>query len=366
MNYTPNYHLPQWAEDDRILRTDFNQMCANIDAAVAGAAQNNAQTSSQIRDSLLRLERRYLEERWPEFDQTSLYNSGGVLYNPLSSSALAQPRGSLFWSAQYGICAGRGTPLSQTLLRNSCLDCWPGNSAAEPGDSDGSSVYRFTAPQNCVIRGCSLFLNTQFTSTQQNLSFVFALKAEKRSGGSFTEIFQKLFLIERSGTETVRQEIPLELRIPLEKNTEYRLKMEVVSSAARSPVPGRFGFIVDRISEANPTQGYADHSVFVLETPGAASGVHTKSFDTCGPASHGLLMVHYRRDSEEAVLTPTLGGQAMRLLYTVQRTAANGRAYQEAWYACEGSFSGETELRIQLNTGGNSDLSLLRYAAAVI
>ena len=28
MNYTEKYHLPQWAENDRILMTDFNQMCA--------------------------------------------------------------------------------------------------------------------------------------------------------------------------------------------------------------------------------------------------------------------------------------------------------------------------------------------------
>lgn len=31
MNYTKNYHLPQWDETDRILRTDFNQMCADME-----------------------------------------------------------------------------------------------------------------------------------------------------------------------------------------------------------------------------------------------------------------------------------------------------------------------------------------------
>ena len=31
MNYTENYHLPQWDESDRILRTDFNQMCEDIE-----------------------------------------------------------------------------------------------------------------------------------------------------------------------------------------------------------------------------------------------------------------------------------------------------------------------------------------------
>lgn len=31
MHYTEHYHLPQWAAEDRILREDFNQMCADID-----------------------------------------------------------------------------------------------------------------------------------------------------------------------------------------------------------------------------------------------------------------------------------------------------------------------------------------------
>ena len=34
MNYTENYHLPQWEETDRIMRTDFNQMCADMEAGI--------------------------------------------------------------------------------------------------------------------------------------------------------------------------------------------------------------------------------------------------------------------------------------------------------------------------------------------
>lgn len=35
MNYTENYHLPQWEETDRIMRTDFNEAMANIDGGIA-------------------------------------------------------------------------------------------------------------------------------------------------------------------------------------------------------------------------------------------------------------------------------------------------------------------------------------------
>lgn len=37
MNYTENYHLPQWEETDRIMRTDFNQMCVDMEAGIMDA-----------------------------------------------------------------------------------------------------------------------------------------------------------------------------------------------------------------------------------------------------------------------------------------------------------------------------------------
>jgi len=37
MEYTTNYHLPQWVETDRIMMEDFNQAMANLDAGLSSA-----------------------------------------------------------------------------------------------------------------------------------------------------------------------------------------------------------------------------------------------------------------------------------------------------------------------------------------
>ena len=34
MQYTTKYHLPQWEEDDRIMRTDFNEAMATIESSL--------------------------------------------------------------------------------------------------------------------------------------------------------------------------------------------------------------------------------------------------------------------------------------------------------------------------------------------
>ena len=43
MNYTKNYHLPQWDETDRIMRTDFNQMCADMENGLLKTARDAAE-----------------------------------------------------------------------------------------------------------------------------------------------------------------------------------------------------------------------------------------------------------------------------------------------------------------------------------
>ena len=37
MNYTTNYHLPQWVESDRILMEDFNDAMSGIDGGITAA-----------------------------------------------------------------------------------------------------------------------------------------------------------------------------------------------------------------------------------------------------------------------------------------------------------------------------------------
>ena len=36
-NYTQHYHLPQWAADDHVLRDEFNQAWADVDAGLGSA-----------------------------------------------------------------------------------------------------------------------------------------------------------------------------------------------------------------------------------------------------------------------------------------------------------------------------------------
>ena len=61
MNYTENYHLPQWVKDDRIMMEDFNDAMANIDFGLSGnrsAAEELRQSSGAMDEKNLRRLRR--------------------------------------------------------------------------------------------------------------------------------------------------------------------------------------------------------------------------------------------------------------------------------------------------------------------
>ena len=51
MNYTTNYHLPQWAETDRIMMEDFNGAMSDIDQGIK-TAQSTADTAESKADAV--------------------------------------------------------------------------------------------------------------------------------------------------------------------------------------------------------------------------------------------------------------------------------------------------------------------------
>ena len=48
MDYTKNYHLPQWVKSDRIMMDDFNRMCVDLENGLTGNRQKTNELSGQI------------------------------------------------------------------------------------------------------------------------------------------------------------------------------------------------------------------------------------------------------------------------------------------------------------------------------
>ena len=53
MEYTKNYHLPQWVEEDRIQMEDFNDAMASIENGLDTANQTAAAVQEQLGTELV-------------------------------------------------------------------------------------------------------------------------------------------------------------------------------------------------------------------------------------------------------------------------------------------------------------------------
>ena len=55
MEYTKNYHLPQWVEEDRIQMEDFNRMCADIESGLTAVNSEAVESRAELGAELAEL-----------------------------------------------------------------------------------------------------------------------------------------------------------------------------------------------------------------------------------------------------------------------------------------------------------------------
>lgn len=339
MNYTENYHLPQWEETDRVMRTDFNQMCADIEEGLSQTAAGSAETRTLTWDALLRSGKRVLAENLTQFDRDTLYSRNGLLFNPLANAEMAGTLAGTSWHEQLGVYAGRGEDIPEDVLRPYCTSCDNGTTPA----ATSKSIYYFTSPLTGRMKSFTLYLMTHFNSTYPTMDMTLTFVAEQASGNQYKEVLRKTVSLAREGSGTVNEEVPVEVNLPLTKDYKYRLTLTHVS---KTKVSGRFGFVVQYKDSSDYTSGCLDHSKFQIVYPPITAMSHTRAFSTDGPASRALAVVRYRKEESTTTLTATIDGKAMTCTGEQSLQDEEGGEYQEAWYSCEKSFSGTAQFRI--------------------
>lgn len=358
MEYTKNYHLPQWEETDRVMRTDFNQMCADIESGLTQTAEDGSEAKTLTWDALLRAGRRVMEEKLPGFGRDALYCVNGLLFNPLSSAGLADTLSGTAWHERLGVYAGRGEDIPEDILRANCIRC----KGSTYGSSTPVSTYSFTAPLNGLVKGFTLFLRTHLRESTPNAVIEMTFTAERMSGSTGTEIYRKNIRVEREGTQTLEEELPVEVRVPIKKGAKYQMNLQITNEPG---VSGAFGFVI-QLAEGALFGDYVDHSKFrVVYTP-ITSASHTKSFPTEGPASRALAMVRYRKEEAATALTVSIGGAPMTRTGEQTFQDEEGKEYREAWYTGEKRVSGTTQFKIAVACSETDDVRLLEYAVMLL
>ncbi len=142
MEYTTNYHLPQWVESDRIMMGDFNQMCSDMEAGLT----SNAQAAAAA--------------------QTAAGNAQNAAENAQASADAAQAEAA---KLPYVVGTYRGTGENVTItlgFRPSfVLIC--GHSAGSALNTDQNILYVFGATGGHVVTTKIQITDTGFIARDQ-------------------------------------------------------------------------------------------------------------------------------------------------------------------------------------------------------
>ena len=170
MNYTENYHLPQWVKDDRIMMEDFNRMCENVEAGLMGNAQMAADAN---RETAEEAERRAFDRicrlayNHYCFTQTIMPfpRQVGVFHQDTSASDVGIT-GMKKFEGYYQLSNGPAFDAEQLFAGFQQT----GPMTTTNGNRNTPLTIAFTAPANGSIDKMTLFVTMESSSTVRSLS----------------------------------------------------------------------------------------------------------------------------------------------------------------------------------------------------
>ena len=334
MNYTTNYHLPQWVESDRILMEDFNEAMSGIDTALTGLEQSAGQAQGQVKADVLDRMRRggydlyQVAGRGARADLFQFAAKGMVINGLHTAEELARV-GQGVHRSNGGIQIGPDTGLTLDKLNAAAYD-WIVGEADNIAASATASVKFHSSFRGTITR-----LNVWYHRTCVSATGQLPLYVQLYDQDTGSRIYRSSMITGKvmSAVDTTDT---LSVSVPIEANRHYRLELYTSGDLFSGTIGfGTMG--TDALTGQATAQAISEGSV-------------TDQLTLESPADQAVAVVHYSGGSQAP--TVTLGGQTMAAKSPKSATALDGTSCTELEFHLNGNFSGEQTLitRIQSST----------------
>lgn len=341
MNYTEKYHLPQWEETDRIMRTDFNQMCADIESGLGAGRTDCAEKTAELRDYTLDCLFRAARNHYHLVtSETTMPRQTGVFRQVFDGSVPLS--GGMIQKDGYAWMTWEGKGFTSEEFRaglkmETRLETIP----SKPEDSTPLTLT-FTA------RGAGRFEELTFfiyytVAGAGNCTYSLSVKdlttGGTISGARFTD---------NTRTGGNLSKCSIYPNINLRAGHKYQIKLTTVTAPVSAFVPAETHFGL------NVTSYYAPKVTLVhqfSEQEGSQGGMVLVRYKTSGRSSSAVL----RWDG--ICIDPTR-------VRTV--TDEKGRSLQEAEYRRADTIPAESSLELCLTCGEREEISFYEWGAILI
>lgn len=351
MNYTDNYKLPQWEEEDRVMRTDFNQMCADIDEGLSGlsgglaeAREEAARQAQAARDHVAGSIYRAAYNHWSMLAEAEEQpRQLGLFRQRLDGAALPSgvkgmlQREGFAWTARGG-AEITGETLKAAATETSSLFI----NKNMPGQTS-SLVVTFTAPSGILLNNINL--GGDYRRLGSDNRFDFQLVLTNMTTGQ-TEIRKTLSSQMSESGYSIGFTINWYLR------TGHKYKLELV------PMSSTYDMV---FGLKNETKGKFHITSYDME-PAELSWTMSEETSSKG----GLVLARYTTCGQAG--TPTLQWDGKTLTPRKVRTITDGqgRTMQEAEFKRDEAISARSSMKLMLNCPENGEMSLYCWGAVLI
>ena len=166
MNYTENCHLPQWEEEDRVLRTDFNNAFAALEVIGADHARVRAVEDALIRDAYRREVRGHVcHGPYGALD--------GMWVNALTTREDAGGDGH-GWNGKYGVSLGGGYLPTVEGIKESKKEISEISTIGEAANRNYQAAAEFVSNGYGTMTALSCYFNRWYNS-KENLTITIRL-----------------------------------------------------------------------------------------------------------------------------------------------------------------------------------------------
>ena len=356
MNYTKNYHLPQWIKSDRIMMDDFNEMCRNIENGLSERNQTVDNLSGQITNVSNTLSQQISGKA---AESTTFERFCRAAYNHYHLAALCDP-----FPRQMGVFHQSFEPENVTVPGMTRWDgfCYMGKGTKNVTVKEFYDALTVEANMTVNNNSSVTPLSVRFTPTMPGVLKKFRLTGryfcpqQVVEGGlcrvtlhnlstNKTEVSYTFSLnmgvgFDGRGPRTVA------MNVPFHTGYDYRLKIEPLSS--------------------NYTLSYVpmfdnEFQVELLDLPSAS----ITRVVPCEPCGGGIVLVRFLPYGTGRTITLSWNNASVPVHATRTITDERGRTFQEMEFRKSWAVPANSTLRLDLRCS-NGGIALYSWGAAFI
>jgi len=363
MQYTKNYHLPQWVKSDRIMMDDFNRMCADLENGLTSNRTEFRQKDSELSGRIEQVQLQAADAAPQDVLKTGLLRLAYNHCHLLAGVKPQPPQLGCFFQSLRGSAAP--SAISGFMERGDAL--WLARGTASYSSDDICSHIQQVSPME-VVKGnaaANTPLILRFTPPGPGYFPKFTIDNRAKDIECASTVWHIAFFNENSGEYEAETDVTLDMT----SSNGTRFKYDIIKRNFCFS-----GGVTYRIEVSTTDDRYTGAADFIevsgytqaVSLAAEATGVLSRTVQ-CGEARlDGIALVHYRSAGTGGTLLMVWDGAVLSPVRTRSIVNMEGKSMLEAEFRRNAALPAATSLQLRASCSAGGDIAIHSWAMAAV